>query len=298
MDTTAPPPSQEWTAAELETPRRRRNRETHAPAPLRVVKVDQVIHISTRRSEGVEEIIEAEAKTWPGVGRATKLPEFRVAETPERRYHDGVAGISRTPQLGGLMILTVASFKGGVGKSTAAVHLAAYLQSLGPTVLVDGDPNRSISGWARRGSPPFLVVDEREAPRHIRDAAHAVVDTPARPSREDLESLANGCDLLVIPTTADAFALDALVLTVDALRSVPAARFRVLLSIVPPRPSRDGDEARATIATLGLPIFAGSIRRAVAFQRAALAGCLVSEVKDPRAVDAWGDYENVGREIL
>ena len=35
------------------------------------------------------------------------------------------------------------------------------------------------------------------------------------------------------------------------------------------------------IAEAGLPMFAGSVRRAVAFQKAALGGCLVSEVKDP-----------------
>jgi len=196
------------------------------------------------------------------------------------------------------MILTVASFKGGVAKSTTAVHLAAFLNARGPTVLVDGDPNRSVSNWARRGGPPFRVVDERQAARHTREAEHVVIDTPARPGREDLEALADGCDLLVIPTTPDAFALDALAITVDALGGIPSARFRVLLAIVPPRPSRDGDEARATITNLGLPLFAGSIRRAVAFQRAALAGCLVSEVKDPRAAGAWGDYEAVGREMM
>jgi chromosome partitioning protein len=196
------------------------------------------------------------------------------------------------------MIVTVASFKGGVAKSTTAVHLAAFLHARGPTVLVDGDPNRSVSGWAKRGTPAFKVVDERQAARHVREAEHVVIDTPARPNREDLEALSDGCDLLIIPTTPDAFALDALMLTVDALGGIPSARYRVLLTIVPPRPSRDGDDARGMIAKGGLPLFVGSIRRAVAFQRAAMAGCLVADVKDPRAAEAWADYDSIGREVV
>src|SRR4051812_35161164 len=98
------------------------------------------------------------------------------------------------------MIVTVAAFKGGTGKSTSAVHLAAYLKTRGPTLLIDGDPNRSAIGWARRGGGklPFLVVDERMAARIMRESApeHVVIDTPARPTREDLEVLVGGCDLL------------------------------------------------------------------------------------------------------
>jgi len=37
------------------------------------------------------------------------------------------------------MIITLASFKGGVAKSTTAIHLAELLQESAPTLLVDHD---------------------------------------------------------------------------------------------------------------------------------------------------------------
>ena len=196
-----------------------------------------------------------------------------------------------------VVILTVASFKGGVGKTTTAVHLAAFLQQRAGTLLIDGDPNRSATAWSRRGSLPFRVIDERQAARFARDFEHVVIDTEARPGEEDLRALADGCDLLVIPSTPDALSLDALMLTIDALTRIGSSRYRILLTVVPPRPSRDGDEARGTLSEGGLPLFAGSIRRFVAFQKAALAGVPVNAVDDPRAEQAWEDYVAIGKEI-
>jgi len=196
------------------------------------------------------------------------------------------------------MIITIASFKGGVAKTTTAIHLAAYLQDLSPTLLIDGDPNRSATGWSRRGQLPFKVVDERQAAKYAREFDHCVIDTEARPEEEDLRALAGGCDLLIIPTTPDALALDALMLTVKALDGLNTASYRVLLSIIPPRPSRDGDEARSTLTEAGLPLLARGVRRLVAFQKAALAGVPVYAVDDPRANLGWEDYQHVGKEIL
>jgi chromosome partitioning protein len=197
-----------------------------------------------------------------------------------------------------LMVVTVASFKGGVGKSTTAIHLAAYLQALAPALLVDGDPNRSVSEWARAGRLPFKVVDERQAALHAKEFEHIVIDTKARPDEEDLRALALGCHLLVIPCTPDPLSLRALGLTVTALKSIGADRYRVLLTVVPPRPSRDGDDAREMIEQMGLPLFSASIPRLVAFQRAVLEGTTVAGLKDPRGLQPWDEYRRVGDETV
>ena len=196
------------------------------------------------------------------------------------------------------MVITIASFKGGVGKSTTAVHLAAYLQESAPTLLVDGDPNRSVTEWGKPGKLPFAIVDERQSAMQARNYQHIVIDTKARPDEEDLKQLALGCHLLVIPCTPDPLALKTLELTVNALHAIGAQRYRILLTAVPPAPQTEGADARELLNELRLPLFGRSIRRVKAFQRAVLQGTTVREVRDERSVVAWYDYEEVGEELL
>jgi chromosome partitioning protein len=196
------------------------------------------------------------------------------------------------------VIITLASFKGGVAKTTSAIHIACYLSQFAGTLLVDGDPNRSATGWVKRGALPFKVVDLMQAPMHSRNYEHVVIDTAARPSREDLEALADGCNLLVLPTTPDALAMDALLQTVEMLKTLGSDRYRVLLTIIPPAPRQTGQQAREALLGEGIPLFKQAIKRFAAYEKAALEGRPVYEVKDRSSKVAWGEYQRVGKEIL
>lgn len=195
------------------------------------------------------------------------------------------------------MIISVASYKGGVGKTTTAVHLAAFLNRKAATLLVDADPNRSAMTWAALGKLPFKTVTDVQMAKHIRNYEHVVIDTQARPQKEDLKELAESCDLLILPTTPRGLDLDALLRTAETLKSLKA-NFKVLLTMLPPSPNKDGIEAREMLEQEDIPIFRAGIKKLTAFERAPLVGVVVGEYKDRRSGIAARGYEELGREIF
>lgn len=195
------------------------------------------------------------------------------------------------------VIITLASMKGGVAKTTSAIHLAAWLSTRGPTALIDGDPNQSATRWAARGNLAFPVIGVYKAASEARNFQHLVMDTKARPESDELRDLSDGCDLLVIPTTPDALALEGMMLTIEALQKLRAANYRVLLTIVPPDPIPEGREARRALSDAGIPVFDRGIRRLIAFQRAVSDGVTVDQVRDTRSSLGALDYEHVGEQI-
>lgn len=192
-------------------------------------------------------------------------------------------------------IVTITNFKGGTGKSTTAIHLAAYFHAKGKTVLIDGDPNRSALTMAARGGFPFEIGDERRIARLIQGQDYVVIDTAARPGSNDLQELGKGCDLMIIPLTPSMMAADPTIELVQHLKQMKA-NYRALVTIIPPPPSRDGELMREELRAAGIPTFEAMIRRRSAYERAVIRGKPLSEFTDLKAVTAWEEFTALGKE--
>lgn len=199
--------------------------------------------------------------------------------------------------------MTCVNHKGGVAKTTTAIHLAGFLARRfgeGSTALVDTDPNEGALEWAARGGEtgwplPFSVL----GPEDEANQRHVVYDSQGRLFGEDLEAAAEFSDVLVVPTTVDGVAINTLMRFVDDVEDLGAqTRCRVLLTRVPHRFSLRAIRTRRALEEAGVPLFAGQIRDRVAFQDAGTNGAMVYELKGKGAKDGWEDYERVGRELI
>jgi len=124
------------------------------------------------------------------------------------------------------MRVALVNQKGGVGKSTSAVYLAAGLARRGRTLLVDADPQQTVLTWselAGDGFPPVVSLPTRDLRRRLAELAagfeHLVIDTPpGNPAITRSATLA--VDLVVIPTSPTLVDLDRLRPTLELLAEV------------------------------------------------------------------------------
>jgi chromosome partitioning protein len=195
------------------------------------------------------------------------------------------------------MIIGIASHKGGVGKTTTCIHLAAILAKRAPCLLIDGDVNRSAIAYGKRGGElPFKIVDEKAAHRYTPEFKNIVIDTAAHPSKSDLAAIVEGCDRLVIVSEPEIMSLDVLPEMLSDLEKLGSKHHRVLLCQVSPR--SDAADARAVVEQLGAHVFKTHVRSYAAYKLAAMRGVTVNDVPSEYAGEAWADYQAVAKELL
>lgn len=199
-----------------------------------------------------------------------------------------------------MSIYAVVNTKGGVGKTTIAVHLATMFAKHGDTLLIDGDPQGSAASWAawRRESPDLIpsptttcltgkaVFNEGKA---LSDGfAHAVVDAGGRDTA-GLRSALLLAHRAIIPVGAsnlDAAAMTDLLAVVDMARDYnPELDVRVLMNRVDPR-TRDTASMLDFLIEQGLEVMKARVCERVAFRRAIGEGATVQELKRDNAAIA------------
>ena len=200
------------------------------------------------------------------------------------------------------LLISLASLKGGVGKTTSAIHLAGCLTErqagqTGKVAVVDRDRTRSATSWSRSGSLPFFVGTQDAVFKRADEFTTLVIDSRGGLENDELQEMAEASDFLLLPTNVEYMSLDAMAQTAEALGQLGHRSFGVLFTMA--KPGKRLETARGVLEDLGLPVMTTTIRASEAFKDASEQSVLVRDVKTNRlAPQCWADYVAVTEEIF
>jgi chromosome partitioning protein len=193
-------------------------------------------------------------------------------------------------------VITLASRKGGAGKSTLTAHLAACAHATGHrSLIIDADPQGSVTLWhsLRANGRPALETAARGIDRAVAFAAieaYQWVFIDTAPSMwVAVQEAIRAATLVLIPARPGFFDLDSVRQTVAAARERHKP-FAVVLNAAPPK--RGDKEApavtysRTYLDTRAIPAWYGQISQRAAYSLTLAAGASVCEAEPDSAAAA------------
>ncbi|MCC6888380.1 MAG: ParA family protein [Hyphomicrobiales bacterium] len=202
-------------------------------------------------------------------------------------------------------VITVASRKGGAGKTTLCAHLAAFARSQGhKCMIVDGDPQGSLTLCNRLRGDAALPsasmergIDRALAMAQVAGVEWLFIDTSPTMWVMVQEAM-RVATLVLVPARPGFLDLDAVRETVRTARE-RTKPYAVVFNACPVK--RDEREApavaqsRAYFDREGVPVFAGQISQRAAFSLTLAAGASVGEA-DPKSLAA-AEIERLWRAV-
>ncbi|MEH3121853.1 MAG: AAA family ATPase [Sphingomonas phyllosphaerae] len=182
--------------------------------------------------------------------------------------------------------IAIISQKGGAGKTTLALHLAAAAQDAGAvSLIIDTDPQATASQWAawRQDAPPEVI--DSPPPRlaaKVRQAGEQgakviVIDTPPH-ADSAARAAVEVADLVLIPCRPSAFDLAAIQTSAKLVQLLRKPAF-VVFSAGSPNAPRVYAEAGELVESYGTPACPVLLPDRAAFRHASAEGRTVMEAE-------------------
>jgi chromosome partitioning protein len=190
------------------------------------------------------------------------------------------------------MIISVQNQKGGVGKTTLAIHISHALSANAAKVLlVDADPQGSARDWAaaRNEEPPFTVIGldrptiHRDLPNMAKNYDHVVIDGPPRVSELARSAIA-AADLVLVPVQPSPYDVWAAQEVIDLIKEASVFKEKLKSAFVINRKIANtaiGRDVIKALAEFDIPVLRSQVSQRVPFAESAATGQTVLET-DPK----------------